>query len=342
MKKTILGKLALILMLIMLLSTFTTAYASVEDGKWSITVNGSYLPIQTPVVGYVEGSTLVPVRQVIEGLGGSIEWNNSTQSILVKYGGETWEYFINKYFLKHNGDVVEIPYKTQLISGSSYIPIDQLAKHHEIAVYKNFTSNLMTINSGFDISEILQDESFVEETVNDTYLAKLEKLVISAANKNKVIYKQLEFHDTTMIQGMLDDIYNNDVTFRDNLEDKGNVKSLLGNFANPSLIQKYTRHKLMLKNTNITATFEPAVYYQLKLDVFIVGGAFKYEGLDLDTEEYYKSYVYNFQETTGELMKPEIKTGIKKVINETVAECKKDDGKFKIFMLEGDVLQQIY
>lgn len=340
MKKVILSR---IIAVILIMSSFTTVYASTKDGKWSVIVNGNYSSVETPVVGYVEGSTLVPVRQVIEGLGGSIEWNNSTQSILVKYGGEQWEYFVGKYFLKHNDEQIQIPYKTQLINGTSYIPIDQFAKHHEIVVSKNFSSNVISITGGFTISEVLQDESFTEENVKDVDIIKLEQLVKSTAQRNKVIYKELDFLDTTSIQDMLDDIYNVDRTFEETLSEKGEVNSLFGNLANPVLIQKYTRHKLILNNSDIKATFEPAAYYQLKLDINVVGGVIKYEGLDtIDTEEYYKSYVYNFQETTGELMKPEIKAGIKRVINETVEECKKDNGKFKIFMLENGTLQQIY
>ena len=88
-----------------------------------IMLNGSF--VNNARVLTLEMGQYVPVRAVIEGLGGTVTWNGSEQSVTVQIGGDTLRFAINGKTSVLNGVAQSLAVlgSAKLVGGSTYIPL---------------------------------------------------------------------------------------------------------------------------------------------------------------------------------------------------------------------------
>ncbi|MEM3423960.1 MAG: stalk domain-containing protein, partial [Nitrososphaeria archaeon] len=91
------------------------------------TSDGEIIKLDSPPV-IVEGRTLVPIRPIIEKLGGTISWTASEQKVTIILGNKTLELWIGKPQARVNGALVWIdPNNTKvvplIINGRTMLPV---------------------------------------------------------------------------------------------------------------------------------------------------------------------------------------------------------------------------
>jgi photosystem II stability/assembly factor-like uncharacterized protein len=92
-----------------------------------ITSDGETITLDSPPV-IVEGRTLVPIRPIVEKLGGSVAWDSIERKVTITLGDKTLELWIGKNTAKVNGTTVPIDSSNtkvvpQIISGRTMLPV---------------------------------------------------------------------------------------------------------------------------------------------------------------------------------------------------------------------------
>jgi len=80
----------------------------------------------TPIIK--DSRTLLPVRSVVESLGGTVDWDGTTRKVTIKLNGKTIEMWINKPVAKVNGISKQIDpsnkyVKPIIVNGRTMLPI---------------------------------------------------------------------------------------------------------------------------------------------------------------------------------------------------------------------------
>ena len=109
-------------------------------------VNGKAMPDATPLVR--NGKLLVPLRQVIEGLGGSIAWQGKDQPLLVQLPGSSMELTVGSDSFVVNGQVFTAGTPAELIRGRMMVPIDMCAQLQGVSLAWDPDSKTVRLNSG--------------------------------------------------------------------------------------------------------------------------------------------------------------------------------------------------
>lgn len=132
-------KLSIALSSIMLLSAFginsfadaneTTVVLQVDNPI--MTVDGTETEIDpglgtTPVIE--NGRTLVPIRIIIEAMGGSVEWNGDTHTALLNYNNNSIELVIGSTTAVLNGENDTLDTAPAIINGRTMLPIRFIAE----------------------------------------------------------------------------------------------------------------------------------------------------------------------------------------------------------------------
>ncbi|MDR6549136.1 hypothetical protein J2736_000319 [Paenibacillus qinlingensis] len=87
-----------------------------------IEVNGNLLNLEVPPA-LVDGSTLVPLRPILESLNLKLDWNAAKQTITASKDGLTILLQINQSTATVNGQQVALPVPPQIINGSTMVPV---------------------------------------------------------------------------------------------------------------------------------------------------------------------------------------------------------------------------
>jgi hypothetical protein len=121
-------------------------------GKASMSVNGAEWPIDAqgtkPVI--VEGRTLVPIRAVIEVLGGSAAWESSTRKATVTLGKDSLDLWIGKSQASLNGIALAIDSANSAVvpvitGGRTMLPLRFVAESLGIDVQYDATTKMITL-----------------------------------------------------------------------------------------------------------------------------------------------------------------------------------------------------
>ena len=155
MKKTI----SLVLSMLMLLSlaltgcaaeTQTTANSKeiiLQIGNPQMTINGAEKPIDdndtAPVI--VNERTLLPVRAVVEEMGGSVLWNGETKEVTLNYGADEIKLTIDSKTAYLNGEGRELDTAPQIINDRTMLPIRFIAESFTFDVF--WTAKLRKLRS---------------------------------------------------------------------------------------------------------------------------------------------------------------------------------------------------
>jgi hypothetical protein len=122
--------------LVATLFTFnTTVYAETDSGKNSIVlqignaymeVNGSSQEIDpgkatTPILYF--GRTVLPIRAVVEAMGGTVGWNGNEKKVTITARGSTVEMWIDSITIRVNGSQKKIDVAPAIINGRTMVPV---------------------------------------------------------------------------------------------------------------------------------------------------------------------------------------------------------------------------
>ncbi|MHB8071989.1 MAG: copper amine oxidase N-terminal domain-containing protein, partial [Candidatus Cryosericum sp.] len=121
-------------------------------GSKTMTVGGIKVALDTPAT-IVEDRTLVPLRALVENLGGSISWSAKTQQVTVKARGTTVVLTIGKSVALVNGKLHAIDPKNSrvvpvLTSGRTMLPLRFVAENLGLQVDWNAKTRVITLTWG--------------------------------------------------------------------------------------------------------------------------------------------------------------------------------------------------
>jgi hypothetical protein len=118
-------------------SVLATFEKSVDPNQHIITLSvgsmvahldGQLVTLDTPPV-IVGGRTLVPLRPIIEGLGGAITWVPETRSVEVRFNGTTLLLQIGNRTAVVNGEVVILDVPAAIMNGRTMLPVRFVSEH---------------------------------------------------------------------------------------------------------------------------------------------------------------------------------------------------------------------
>ena len=114
-----------------------------------MTVNGVEKEIDAgfgtkPII--LSGRTVVPVRAIIDQIGGSIQWNAIESKITILFKTKTLEMWINKTEFKINGITMQMDVPAQVINGRTMLPIRYIADNLEFKTLWDAPSRKITID----------------------------------------------------------------------------------------------------------------------------------------------------------------------------------------------------
>lgn len=157
MKKII----SFLLSICMILSLTLTACAAEEKqtennttiilkiGSPTITVNGNDMPIdeQGTVPVIVNDRTLLPVRAVVEQMGGTVDWNGETQEVTLIYGEDEIKLTIGSTEALLNGEKQTLDVAPTVTNGRTMLPIRFIAESFKFKVEWNESERSVTITN---------------------------------------------------------------------------------------------------------------------------------------------------------------------------------------------------
>ena len=155
---------SLVLIFSILLSVSVLAYANNSDVVVSLqidnpimNINGIQTEIDTgrdtkPVV--TNGRTLVPIRTIIEAFNGVVEWEESTQSVILTMNGDVIKLVINSNTVYLNGNSQTLDVAPTVINGRTMLPIRFIAESFNLGVaWEGDTRTITIIRNSFDAQE---------------------------------------------------------------------------------------------------------------------------------------------------------------------------------------------
>jgi lysozyme len=116
-------------------------------GSRTATVDSQEIMLDTPPV-VVDGRTLVPLRAVIEGLGGTIAWIPDTRSIDIALNGRTLQMQIGNRTAIVQGEAVAMDVPAAIMNGRTVLPVRFVAEHLGAVVDWEQLTRTITITLG--------------------------------------------------------------------------------------------------------------------------------------------------------------------------------------------------
>ncbi|WP_422446664.1 stalk domain-containing protein [Thermoanaerobacterium sp. DL9XJH110] len=92
------------------------------------------------------GTTLVPVRIIVENLGAKVDWNPDTGSIIITKNGKTIELSIGSREVKINGVVSTIDEPATILEGRTVVPLRFISESFGTKVNWNSQYQIITVN----------------------------------------------------------------------------------------------------------------------------------------------------------------------------------------------------
>ena len=89
----------------------------------------------TPIVD--NGRTLVPIRSIIEECGGTVKWEQDTQTAILNYNSDEIKLIINSNTAYLNGKENTIDVAPQIINGRTMLPIRFVQVRHKSGVFSD-------------------------------------------------------------------------------------------------------------------------------------------------------------------------------------------------------------
>lgn len=126
-RRWFIGCLALVLSLSFLGSALPAQNATAAAKPVQVTIDGKPVSFETaPLVK--QGRTLVPYRDIVEAMGGTVDWNNQTKTVTAKKGGIQVTYTVGSKTARVNGESVTLDTAPVTNNDRTFIPLRSLAE----------------------------------------------------------------------------------------------------------------------------------------------------------------------------------------------------------------------
>jgi len=116
-------------------------------GSPTITVNGTSEKIDAqgskPIIK--DGRTLLPIRTLIESLGGTVEWDAKEQKVTITLNGHSMVLWIGKTTALVDGNKVSLDVAPTIINGRTYLPLRFISENLGASVNWDSTTQTVTI-----------------------------------------------------------------------------------------------------------------------------------------------------------------------------------------------------
>jgi hypothetical protein len=93
-----------------------------QDPGLKVYVAGDPVSFDVPPV-IVSGRTLVPIRFVVEKMGGTVSWDEATKTVTVELGGTKVEVVRDSTSGKVNGQPVTLDVRATIMNGRTMVPL---------------------------------------------------------------------------------------------------------------------------------------------------------------------------------------------------------------------------
>ncbi|MBR5536144.1 MAG: copper amine oxidase N-terminal domain-containing protein [Clostridia bacterium] len=180
-------KIALICAAVMLV-----AFVAQPVGAVNVIMNSAFLkfPDQEPVV--VDGTTLVPLRAVVEALGLEVTWDDPTDTVVVKKDNFYIELVIGSTKAKTAGGVKSIPQAPVIINGRTMVPLRFIAEEMGLTVLWNQEYQRVIINGQVDTQTVVKVP--VEEVTDVEAATDTEEAEVKEGEKSEeIVEEETEF-----------------------------------------------------------------------------------------------------------------------------------------------------
>lgn len=196
MKKAKISLITVILLLLCSLVVFANdngdVVVSLQIDNPIMEVNGAETEIDAssetkPIVK--NGRTLVPIRAIIEAFGGSVFWDEASQSVLLNMEDDTIRLVIDSStaYLNNNSETLDAA--PTVINGRTMLPIRFVAEGFNLGVaWDSGTQRVYIIKNSFDENEYNYIKSTVPPYSGDAYVS---------VNGNKPLFKGYEIIDAS-------------------------------------------------------------------------------------------------------------------------------------------------
>lgn len=213
-------KILLILLFVLLGVTACDAEETTVDEQKTITmyINNPMMSVNnketeidpgydtSPIIK--NGHTLVPIRTIIENLGGRIEWNNTTQTISLYNNNDIVELTVNSNKTYFNGKEHIIDVAPVIINSRTYMPIRFISESFGFNVEWDKDVQKIVITKALNIAEnkkesdlidVIQDSDMIDVNIkinNKNFSAKLynNKTTQQLIKQFPTTYSMLELH----------------------------------------------------------------------------------------------------------------------------------------------------
>lgn len=117
------------------------------------------------------GTTMVPLRTILEALGAEISWDEATQTVTITKDGTTIELTVNQDTAYQNGKAIKMNASSQIINGQTMVPLRFISESFGANVNWDEASqciSILTGENGYNVS----DNSTIgdlKETLNDEF-----------------------------------------------------------------------------------------------------------------------------------------------------------------------------
>lgn len=126
----------------------TTVVLHLNDPIMTVTNGDTTKTVKLEAAPYApHGTTLVPVRAITEAFGSAVEWNGTTQEVLITKDNTTIKLKIGSKTAYVNGNAVEMLEAAQTINGRTVVPLRFVSENMGYSVQWNAESQEIVINN---------------------------------------------------------------------------------------------------------------------------------------------------------------------------------------------------
>ncbi|MEN6391756.1 MAG: stalk domain-containing protein, partial [Syntrophomonas sp.] len=129
---------------------FSKVEAVLQIGSPNMIINGESKEIDpgkgtAPVI--VEGRTLVPVKAIMDAVGGTLAWDDAEKRVTIGYNGQTVELWIGSNATRVNGSAGTTDVAPQIINDRTMLPIGFISQNLGLGVTWQADTNQVVIKT---------------------------------------------------------------------------------------------------------------------------------------------------------------------------------------------------
>ncbi|MDI6601869.1 MAG: copper amine oxidase N-terminal domain-containing protein [Thermoanaerobacteraceae bacterium] len=141
-----------------------------------MTVKGKELQFDVPPV-IKDGKTLIPVRAIMEALGATVKWDQSTNTVTIIKGNTTIQFVLGESKVLVNGNEVNLDVPAMEISNRTFVPLRFIAE--TLGEKVNYDNNTGDVN--------IEDNNTQNNTVSQDVYGNTDEITIYDVYSNDTV-----------------------------------------------------------------------------------------------------------------------------------------------------------